>query len=71
MQDTVMICVIVNVFQLTLVKDHLGDDFGFSMSDGQTDNGVYVHTVKQGGPASRAGVLPFDRILQVRMSLLI
>nr|CAB3250893.1 glutamate receptor-interacting protein 2 [Phallusia mammillata] len=51
--------------KLSLIKDHKGDDFGFSMSDGQTDNGVYVHTVRQGGPASRAGVLPYDRILQV------
>jgi len=47
------------------VKENLHEDFGFSMSDGQIENGVFVHTVKPGSPASRAGLLPYDRVLQV------
>ena len=40
------------------------------MSDGQIENGVYVHTVKPGSPASRAGLLPYDRVLQVNALLI-
>ena len=48
-----------------LRKNHPGEDFGFSMSDGQMEPGVYVHTVRPGGPACRAGLLRYNRILQV------
>jgi len=50
--------------RLVLRKNHPGEDFGFSMSDGQMEPGVYVHTVRPGGPACRAGLLRYDRILQ-------
>jgi len=52
-------------FQLTLIKDNRGEDFGFSLSDGQMERGVFVHTVRPNGPAHRAGLSPYDRILQV------
>ena len=52
--------------QLRLYKENVNEDFGFSMSDGQIESGIYVHTVKSGSPASRAGLLPYDRVLQVK-----
>ncbi|CAG5111732.1 Oidioi.mRNA.OKI2018_I69.chr2.g6007.t2.cds [Oikopleura dioica] len=39
--------------------------FGFSVSDGVDEQGVFVNSIKPDGPAARAGVLPFDRILQI------
>lgn len=41
------------------------EDFGFSVSDGLLDRGVYVNNIRPGGPAERAGLRAFDRILQV------
>ncbi|KAG8516940.1 Glutamate receptor-interacting protein 2 [Galemys pyrenaicus] len=51
--------------QVTLCKDTLRNDFGFSVSDGLLEKGVYVHTVRPDGPAQRGGLRPFDRVLQV------
>uniref|UniRef100_A0A8K9X0V1 Glutamate receptor interacting protein 2b n=1 Tax=Oncorhynchus mykiss TaxID=8022 RepID=A0A8K9X0V1_ONCMY len=42
-----------------------GDDFGFSVSDGFLEKGVYVNMIRPEGPADRAGLKPYDRILQV------
>ncbi|XP_025304770.1 glutamate receptor-interacting protein 2 isoform X6 [Canis lupus baileyi] len=50
---------------VTLHKDPLRNDFGFSVSDGLLEKGVYVHTVRPDGPAQRGGLRPFDRVLQV------
>uniref|UniRef100_A0AAX7SQ77 PDZ domain-containing protein n=1 Tax=Astatotilapia calliptera TaxID=8154 RepID=A0AAX7SQ77_ASTCA len=41
------------------------DDFGFSVSDGFLEKGVYVNMIRPDGPADRAGLRPYDRILQV------
>uniref|UniRef100_A0A7N5ZS70 PDZ domain-containing protein n=1 Tax=Anabas testudineus TaxID=64144 RepID=A0A7N5ZS70_ANATE len=41
------------------------DDFGFSVSDGFLEKGVYVNMIRPDGPADRAGLKPYDRILQV------
>lgn len=43
------------------------NDFGFSVSDGLLEKGVYVHTVRPDGPAQRGGLQPFDRVLQVML----
>lgn len=51
--------------QLTLEKTSDLDDFGFSVSDGLLDRGVYVSNTRPGGPAQQGGLLTFDRILQV------
>lgn len=51
--------------QVTLHKDPIRSDFGFSVSDGLLEKGVYVHTVRPDGPAQRGGLRPFDRVLQV------
>ena len=57
----------VELHKANLHKDSDVEDFGFSVSDGISDKGVFVNTVRPGGPASRHGnVKPFDRILQVR-----
>ncbi|RXG71508.1 Glutamate receptor-interacting protein 2 [Armadillidium vulgare] len=54
------------IFALTLQKDPFYEDFGFSLSDGLYEKGVYVNRIRKGGPAHRSGLLkPFDRILQV------
>lgn len=56
----------VELHKVSLKKDSDVEDFGFSVSDGISDKGVFVNTVRPGGPASRSGnVKPFDRILQV------
>uniref|UniRef100_A0A3Q4BY80 PDZ domain-containing protein n=1 Tax=Mola mola TaxID=94237 RepID=A0A3Q4BY80_MOLML len=41
------------------------DDFGFSVSDGFLEKGVYVNMIRPDGPADRSGLKPYDRILQV------
>ena len=54
--------------RVVLYKDSDVEDFGFSVSDGVYDKGVYVNTVRPGGPGARNGnIRPFDRILQVRI----
>lgn len=57
------LCVLTS--QLTLEKTSDLDDFGFSVSDGLLDRGVYVSNTRAGGPAQLGGLLTFDRILQV------
>lgn len=52
---------------MTLHKDPVRSDFGFSVSDGLLEKGVYVHTVRPDGPAQRGGLRPFDRVLQVML----
>lgn len=44
-------------------------DFGLSLSDGVYEKGVYISALRPGGPAQRAGVKPFDKILQVAICL--
>lgn len=51
--------------QLNLEKTSDLEDFGFSVSDGLLDRGVYVNNIRLGGPAERGGLRAYDRILQV------
>lgn len=54
-------------FHVTLYKDKVYDDYGFSISDGLYERGVYINRIRSGGPADIVGLLkPFDRIMQVR-----
>ncbi|KAM4651670.1 glutamate receptor-interacting protein 2 isoform 2-T2 [Discoglossus pictus] len=53
------------LLKVTLMKDLESDDFGFSVSDGLLEKGVYVNMIRPGGPADRSGLQPYDRILQV------
>lgn len=55
------------IHHVTLYKDVIYDDYGFSLSDGLYERGVYINRIRKGGPADIVGLLkPFDRILQVK-----
>jgi C-terminal processing protease CtpA/Prc len=57
----------VELNRVILFKLHESDDFGFGLSDGVYEKGVYISAIRPGGPADRSEVIrPFDRILQVR-----
>lgn len=54
-------------FHVTLYKDNVYDDYGFSLSDGLYERGVFINRIRSGGPADVVGLLkPFDRIMQVK-----
>lgn len=57
------------VFHVTLFKDKVYDDYGFSVSDGLYERGVFINRIRSGGPADKCGMLkPFDRIMQVSLT---
>lgn len=41
------------------------EDFGFSVSDGLLEKGVYVKNIRPDGPGDVGGLKPYDRLLQV------
>ena len=55
------------VHKVSLFKDNVYEDFGFSVSDGLFDKGIYVARVRANGPADNSVSLlkPMDRILQI------
>uniref|UniRef100_A0A3Q3PZ74 PDZ domain-containing protein n=1 Tax=Monopterus albus TaxID=43700 RepID=A0A3Q3PZ74_MONAL len=55
----------VELHKLTLEKASDLEDFGFSVSDGLLDRGVYVNNIRPGGPAECGGLQAYDRILQI------
>lgn len=58
------------IYHVTLYKDSIYDDYGFSVSDGLYERGVYVNRIRKGGPADIVGLLkPYDRIIQVEIKL--
>uniref|UniRef100_H2TH91 Glutamate receptor interacting protein 2a n=1 Tax=Takifugu rubripes TaxID=31033 RepID=H2TH91_TAKRU len=54
-----------NRSQVMIRKDLDSRDFGFSVSDGLLEKGVFVNMIRPDGPADQAGLRPFDRLLQV------
>ncbi|OQV24370.1 Glutamate receptor-interacting protein 2 [Hypsibius exemplaris] len=54
-----------NAFEVTIIKDPYYDDFGFSLSDGAFEKGVYVNRIRPGGPAEGVGLKPCDHLLKV------
>lgn len=57
----------IRSIQVVLYKDKVYDDYGFSVSDGLYEKGVYINRIRSGGPADLCGLLkPFDRIIQVK-----
>jgi C-terminal processing protease CtpA/Prc len=54
----------IELLKVTLRRRTEADDFGFSLSDGVFEKGVYVGAVRPGGPAAGA-LRPYDRLLQV------
>jgi len=56
----------MEVHRVTLFKDNVYEDFGFSVSDGLYEKGIFVNHIRAGGPADMSGLLrPLDRILQI------
>ncbi|XP_075284008.1 glutamate receptor-interacting protein 1 isoform X4 [Opisthocomus hoazin] len=55
----------VELHKVTLYKDSAGEDFGFSVSDGLLEKGVYVKNIRPAGPGDLGGLKPYDRLLQV------
>lgn len=56
----------IEIHKVTLFKDQVYEDFGFSLSDGKYENGVFINSIRPGGPADMSGLIkPLDRILQV------
>ncbi|KAK6619093.1 hypothetical protein RUM44_003475 [Polyplax serrata] len=54
------------LYEVTLYKDPIYEDFGFSVSDGLYERGVFINRIRKGGPADLSNVLrPYDRIIQV------
>ncbi|XP_064198418.1 glutamate receptor-interacting protein 1-like isoform X2 [Anguilla rostrata] len=51
--------------KVTLFKETDVEDFGFSVSDGLLDKGVYINNIRPCGPAEVGGLKAFDRLLQV------
>ncbi|KAJ8381345.1 hypothetical protein SKAU_G00021230 [Synaphobranchus kaupii] len=51
--------------KVTLNKETDAEDFGFSVSDGLLEKGVYVNNIRPTGPAEVGGLKAFDRLLQV------
>lgn len=60
----------IQLHRVTLVKDSPVDDFGFGVSDGVYDKGVYISAIRPGSVADGMGLKQFDRILQVRNALI-
>ena len=59
----------MEVHRVTLFKDNIYEDFGFSVSDGLYEKGIFVNRVRASGPADGSGLLrPLDRILQINSS---
>ena len=56
----------IQLHRVTLVKDSLAVDFGFGVSDGLYDKGVYISAVRTGSVADKMGLKQYDRILKVR-----
>ncbi|XP_067683698.1 glutamate receptor-interacting protein 1-like isoform X1 [Haliotis asinina] len=55
----------IQLHRVTVEKDTAVEDFGFSLSDGMYEKGVFISAVRQGSAAQRAGLKMYDRILQV------
>ncbi|XP_072305832.1 glutamate receptor-interacting protein 2a isoform X3 [Eucyclogobius newberryi] len=56
---------VLELQKITIRKDAESQDFGFSVSDGLLEKGVYVNMIRPEGPAYQGGLKPYDRILQV------
>ncbi|XP_030404658.1 glutamate receptor-interacting protein 1 isoform X10 [Gopherus evgoodei] len=55
----------VELHKVTLYKESDIEDFGFSVSDGLLEKGIYVKNIRPAGPGDLGGLKPYDRLLQV------
>ncbi|XP_030641033.1 glutamate receptor-interacting protein 2a [Chanos chanos] len=65
LKETTIPAMPLELHKLCVRRDEDSRDFGFSVSDGLLEKGVYVNMIRPDGPADRAGLRPYDRILQV------
>lgn len=56
----------VQLHKINLTRSTVVEDFGFGLSDGMYEKGVYISGVRKGSIADLNGLKPFDRVLQVR-----
>lgn len=66
----ILLSLSLSFFKICVLKAEDSRDFGFSVSDGLLEKGVYVNMIRPDGPAHQAGLQPYDRILQVKDLLL-
>lgn len=57
----------VQLHKISLTRSTVVEDFGFGLSDGMYEKGVYISGVRKGSIADLNGLKPFDRVLQVRI----
>lgn len=55
----------VQLHRISLVKEKATEDFGFGLSDGMYEKGVYISAIKPGSLAHKKGLKAYDRLLQV------
>ncbi|XP_061187950.1 glutamate receptor-interacting protein 1-like isoform X2 [Saccostrea echinata] len=55
----------VQLHKIMLMRSTMVEDFGFGLSDGMYEKGVYISGVRKGSIADLNGLKPFDRVLQV------
>ncbi|XP_024914939.1 glutamate receptor-interacting protein 2-like [Cynoglossus semilaevis] len=55
----------LTLHKISVRKDLQNHDFGFSVSDGLLEKGVFINMIRPDGPADQAGLKSLDRILQV------
>ena len=58
----------IQLHRFKLQKDCATDDFGFSLSEGMYEKGVYISAVRADSLAEKSGLQPYDRILQVSLA---
>ncbi|XP_041347571.1 glutamate receptor-interacting protein 1-like [Gigantopelta aegis] len=55
----------IQLHRVVVTKHSAVEDFGFSLSDGMYEKGVFISAIRPNSPAHRAGLKSYDRILQV------
>nr|XP_034306740.1 glutamate receptor-interacting protein 1 isoform X4 [Crassostrea gigas] len=55
----------VQLHKINVTRSTVVEDFGFGLSDGMYEKGVYISGVRKGSIADLNGLKPFDRVLQV------
>ena len=54
------------VYHFSLEKNDLCRDFGFSVSNGEDEAGVFINSIRPGGLAEASGLKPLDKLIQVK-----
>lgn len=55
----------IQLHRILVEKTNAAADFGFSLSDGMYEKGVFISAVRPRTAAEQSGLRPYDRILQV------